>query len=59
MKPRMCIFYYGIGEEHWKDESGDGGCLNAHDSKGNCLPRREVIAAGNCHKKLKSPRLFE
>lgn len=58
MKSRMCIFYIGVNRNR-DDTTGDGDCLDYNDSEGNCLPCRDAITKGYCHRHLKSPRLGE
>ena len=48
-KSETCILY-----RVWHPEL-DGRCLGVDDEKGKSLPCDEVIAAGRCPKKLKTP----
>jgi hypothetical protein len=57
MKPTHCILYNPTDKTYSDKTETSGGCLDAHDKEGNCLPCMQVIGNGYCSKKRKTPVL--
>ena len=57
MTPTHCILYNPTDKTYSDKTETSGGCLDAHDKDGNCLPCMQVIGNGYCSKKRKTPVL--